>query len=97
MKLVIKGAYYYEKELNMIIVPHYTGEYRIVDCDIYKILPEIMEMYDDEFIEESNDNNIEYNGETYFYAEYSPLAVDEHWELLSDLSELYHIEENYNW
>ncbi len=76
----------------MIIVPHYTGEYFIVDCDRYKILPEIMEMYDDRFIKENKDNNVEYDGETYFYAEYSPMTVDEHWDkntLLSYLNLFY--------
>lgn len=95
MKLVIKGAYYYDKDSDIILVPHFTGEFRIVDCDIFMTMEDLKDSYDESYINDVKDNPIEYDGKNYYNAEYSPQSVDE-WELLSDLSELAHLEENFD-
>jgi hypothetical protein len=94
--LVISGAYYYDKEMNAILIPHFTGEYAMVDCDIYLTKKDILEQYEKHFWIDNKKNFVEYEGVKYYYAEYSPVSVDEDWILLSDLSELRHEEENFN-
>ena len=93
MRLVIKGAYYFDGDT--ILVPHYTGEFFIVDCDQYITKEELKDQYSESYIENVKDNYIEYDGIKYYYAEYSPFGV-ENWELLSDLSELSHNEMDYD-
>ena len=90
-RLVIKGAFYYDKEDDCLLVPHYTGEFSMVDCDRYKLLEDLKESYDDSYIESVKHSFIIYEDKKYYYAEYSPMTVDKNWELLSDLSELHHI------
>jgi hypothetical protein len=46
-------------------------------------------------VREQKDNFVRYNDKKYFYAEYSPNNVGD-WELLSDLSELGHIEKDFD-
>jgi hypothetical protein len=89
-KLVIKGAYY--KNGNEILVPHFTGEYVMVDCDRYMKKNDLLDIYNKSYFEENKENYVVVEGEKYYYAEYSPYTVDDEWELLSDLSELHHIE-----
>ena len=96
--LVIKGAYYYDKSADTVLIPHYTGEFYMVDCDRYMIVSELTDVYDEKWIEDNKENNVEYKGTTYYYAEYSPWNITEKdWELLSDLSELNHVECDYGW
>jgi len=95
MKLVIKGAIYYDREAKTILIPHFTGEYVIVDCTQYILLDNLKDKYDESFILDNQSDPIEFEDETYYYAEYSPWNIDD-WELLSDLSELHHIEEEFN-
>ena len=95
-KLVIKGAYYYDKESDMIISSHYTGEFEIVDCNTYEKLEELEGKYNDNYIESVKNSYIKYDGRKYYSTEFSPIAVDD-WELLSDLSELGYWEGNYDW
>ena len=97
MKLVIKGAYYYNRETDEIIVPHYTGEYNIVDCDEYIQMNELKGIYDKSYIDGVRNRPIIFEEKQYYSAEYSPKYVDDYWELLSDLSELSFIEENFDW
>lgn len=94
-KLVIAGAFYYDEEDDIILIPHYTGEYSIVDCDRYVTMSNLKERYDKSYIKNVKDNPIELRGKKYYDAEYSPQTVED-WELLSDLSKLRHQEENYN-
>ena len=91
-KLVIKGAYYFNQDC--IIMPHYTGEFFIVDCDEYITEEEIKERYDNNFIEEHKNNYIEYQDIKYYYAEYNTFNTAD-FELLSDLSKLEYLEEEY--
>lgn len=95
MKLVIKGAYYYDRNSNVILIPHFTGEYCIVDCDRYIIMSELQGIYDESYINQVKDNPIMFEGIEYYYAEYSPQHIED-WELLSDLSDLQHLEENFD-
>jgi hypothetical protein len=94
MKLVIKGAVY--KSGDMLVVPHYTGEFWMVDCDEFKTEDTIREDYGDheKFIEDGF--SIEHEGVTYYSCEYGPHEVDEDFELLSDLSDLSFEEQSFN-
>ena len=95
MNLVIKGAFYYDKEADTILTPHFTGEFWIVDCYEYVRMDELKEIYNDSYIEDVLEDPIDYNGKKYYSAESSPFNIG-NWELLSDLSDLMHIEENYD-
>jgi len=95
MRLVIKGAVYFDREGQTVLIPHFTGEFSIVDCTEYITKEELQSKYGSAFIEENADNTIEVEGSTYYFAESSPCAVGD-WDLLSDLSELEHTEEEYN-
>jgi hypothetical protein len=95
ISLVIRGAYYYNKDGDNILVPHYTGEYVTVDCDEFARKDEIKSRYDNQYIKNNKDNYIEYDDNKYYYAEYSPFNVGD-WELLSDVSQLEHFEEDFD-
>ena len=84
--LVIAGAQYLVGD--SILIPHYTGDFSIVDCDEYTILSELKGRYNKTYIKNVKDNYIENEGIKYYYAEYSPFGTDPNWELLSDLSNL---------
>lgn len=96
MQLVIAGAYYYDREDDKILIPHYTGDFRIVDCNEFIRMEELKARYEEEYIKGVKDYPIELNGEKYYDAEWGPFSVG-NWELLSDLSELQHTEENFDW
>ena len=96
MKFVVAGAYYYDRADETIISPHYTGEFFMVDCDEYVRMEELKGRYDESYINQVKDNPIEFEGEKYYDAEYNPFNVGD-WELISDLSELRHLEENFDW
>ena len=89
--LVIKGALYKADE-DTLVKPHFTGEFGIVDCTRYFTKEELESRYPEWFIKQNKDDYIIEDGIKYYYAEYSPMTVDDDWELLSDLSELNHIE-----
>lgn len=85
--LVIAGAEYFNENLNAILVPHFTGEFNLVDCSRYLPKKEIMEIYDKEFFKENKDNYIEFEGEKFYYAEYCVFST-EGLKLVSDISNL---------
>ncbi len=95
MNLVIAGAYYYDEESDTILIPHYTGEFGIVDCDEYAAMEDLQGRYDQSYIDKVKDDPIEYDGTNYYNSEYNPFSVGD-WQLLSDLSELAHLEENFD-
>jgi len=95
MKTVIKGAYYYDRDSDTILMPHYTGEFSIVDCNSFEKLEELENTYNEDYIKEAKESPIEYEGKNYYSTEYSPYHVGD-WELLSDISELSFIEENFD-
>lgn len=95
MKLTIKGAYYYNREEETVLMPHFTGEFSIVDCTQFEKMNYLKDNYAENWIQENKDYFIEFEGEKYYYAEFAPHSVGD-WELLSDLSDLEHIEENYD-
>lgn len=86
MRTVIRGAVY--KRENDLVIPHFTGEFWMVDCDNYITMEELKQVYNEDYIKGVEDNYIEYEGVKYYYAEYSPEQVEDDWELLSDISEL---------
>ena len=57
MKLVINGAYYYDKDDDLIVQPCLTGEFGIVDCTVFKRSEES----DEEKIEEDKEEEEETN------------------------------------
>ena len=93
-KLVIKGAYY--KSGDTILMPHYTGEYGMVDCARYYTEEEMKITYNEQFIQDNKNDYVDVDNVRYYYAEYSPFNVDDDWELLSDLSDLRHTEDSFN-
>ena len=98
MRLMIKGAFYYDRDAKTVLVPHYTGEYNAVDCDKYVLLDELKVNYPESYIEDVIENNdcIVFENKEYYYAQYSPWCNLNELELLSDVSELQHIENNYD-
>lgn len=96
LRLFIKGAIYLSADGTELLTPRFTGEYAVVDCTRYLTKDEILSNYEEDFFNENKDNYIEYEGNKYYYAEYSPYHTQNIGELLSDLSELQHVEEEYN-
>jgi len=94
--LVIAGAYYYDRKNNMILIPHYTGEFQMVDCSRWMTIENLKESYQEDYIESVKNLFVEYEGVKYYEAEYYPYSTSNEWELLSDLSNLIHIEESYD-
>ena len=94
-KLVIAGAYYYDRKADIILKPHYSGEFSIVDCDSFEQMSELEDKYDKSYIENVKDNKIEFEGRDYFSTEYSPFCIDDDWELISDLSSLIFNDEDF--
>ena len=92
--LVIKGAYY--KYYDEVLIPHFTGDFHTVDCTRYITRDELEDTYGEDFIKENEEDTIEVDGETFYYAEYSPYHIAVDWELLSDLSDLQHNEQDFN-
>ena len=93
-QLVIKGAYY--QAGDEILVPHFTGEYFIVDCNRFMQKREWKETFSKQFRDENKGNFVEVDGTKYYYAEYSPMNINDDWVLLSDLSDIEHIEEKFD-
>ena len=96
MRLVIKGAYYYDRESDTILIPRHTGDCTMVDCLRFLKMDELKKHYPESYIEGVKESPLEFEGDYYFKATDSPVYVDD-WKLLSDVSGLFHSEENYNW
>ena len=91
-KLVIKGAIYTDGD--MLLRPHYSGEFWMVDCTEYKTKKQMKGNYDKETIKQFIQNGyLEYEGEKYYQCEYSPYTVDDDFILLSDLDNLEYYDE----
>lgn len=86
-KLVIKGAIYQLDD--MLVRPHYTGEFMLVDCTEYKTKKDIKAEYDKNTAKEFLEDGfyIVVDGVKYYETEYSAYGT-ERIELLSDLSSL---------
>ena len=82
--LVIAGAFYFNEEENKVLVPSYTGEYEIVDCEEYLTEEKIIEDYDKPIADRLLANNpVTVRGEQYYSINYQrPHYVTESWELL---------------
>lgn len=92
MSLVIAGAFYLCGDT--VLVPHYTGDWSIVDCHTYETEKDVRDQYGPElardFIEYGQ--SVTVRGEQYYLTEWGPFHVTDEWGLLSDLSELKFIE-----
>jgi hypothetical protein len=86
-RLVIKGAIYTDGD--MLLRPHYTGVFCMVDCTEYKTKKQMKEVYNKETVKQFLQNTcLEYDGEKYYECDYSPYHVDDDFVLLSDLDNL---------
>jgi hypothetical protein len=86
MKIIIKGAIYSDGE--MLLRPHYSGYFSVVDCTEYKKKEQIKEEYSKATAKEMLSNLcLTFRDEEYFECEYSPFNTDD-MELLSDLGEI---------
>lgn len=87
LPLIIKGAFYFDGET--ILVPHFTGEFSIVDCTEWQTEEYIRNAYSERNAQEFVENGCRYthDGIDYFECESSPYNT-EGLELLSDLSDL---------
>lgn len=95
-KLIIKGALYLSEDKSMVLGPHYSGEMLIVDCTEFKKREEILENYSEEIALSFLENSpVTVQGVEYFECEYRP-HYTEGMELLSDLSSLEFVEDNYD-
>ena len=90
MKLVIKGAYYFNREADMIVVPLFTGEFDIVNCATHIRLEELEELYDKKHVDSVIEFPMEFKSNNYYKAECSRVIAVDSLELLSNLSELYY-------
>ena len=91
MNLIFKWLIYTKGD--NLLRPHFSWNFHIVDCTEYKKEEEIRELYSEEitntFLEWLS---LEYEGETYYECEYSPIHTE--WmELLSDISDIEYYDE----
>lgn len=92
--LVIKGAYYFTGD--MIVCPLMTGQFYIVDCHTFETKSDLLDKYDQKYFKEVKAEAIEKDGVKYYPTEWGPVTVSEDWELLSDLSDLSHEENDFD-
>ncbi len=88
MKTIIKGAIY--KNGDELLRPHYSGDFRTVDCTEYKTKEQIKSEYSKEWAKEHTDEDAFYltcDGVKYYECEFSPFDT-ENFELLSDISKI---------
>lgn len=79
----------------MLLQPHYSGFFMMVDCTEFKTKKEIKSEYDKEIAKEFLSNEpLMYEGVKYYECEYSPHHTDG-MELLSNISELEIINDEY--
>lgn len=88
MKTIIKGAIYFDEDI--ILRPHYSGEFYTVDCDEYKTKEQIKSEYSKEDAKKFTGKDsfyITYEGVKYYECEYGPYDTEK-FQLLSDIGEL---------
>ena len=87
LPLVIAGARYFNGD--SILIPHFTGEFYMVDCDEYAPLKTLKAIYSKDYVTQvvEDERYLEHDGVKYYCAESGPFIIND-WELLSDLSSL---------
>jgi len=86
MNTIIKGALYFDEDI--ILRPHYSGDFNTVDCDQYKTEEQIRSEYSEEHVKEFlSEYCITHEGIKYYPAEWGPYHTEK-FELLSDLDSL---------
>ena len=67
MEFVVSGAFYYDKEEDVIVTPRMTGCFYIVDCSVYERMKK----------SESKGNNdfVKYQGQKYFDTGIRPVSI----------------------
>ena len=93
VNLIIKGAIYQMDDV--LLRPHYTGNFNVVDCTEYKTKKQIKEEYSKEIAKSfiKDGYYLTCDGVKYYQAEYSAYGTDR-MELLSDLSSLEFFDED---
>jgi hypothetical protein len=92
MKTIIKGAIYTDGDV--LLRPHFSGSFWMVDCTEYKTKAQIKESYDKKTAKEFINNGyfLTYEGKKYYECEYSPYHTED-FELLSDISNIEYYDE----
>lgn len=87
-KQIIKGLIYSTENKSVLLRPHFSGNFFIVDCTQYKQKKEIKENYSEQLYKQFLKGiYLTYNGKKYYECEYSPYNTDG-FKLLSDIGEL---------
>ena len=91
MNLIIAGARYFDGK--SILVPHFTGNFRVVTCNEYIPFALLKERYGYDDIEQVFDlkHYLEHEGIKYYYTQPRLFHITK-WELISDLSSLRFVE-----
>jgi hypothetical protein len=90
MKTIIRGAIYSTEDGSMLLRPHFSGHFSVVDCTEYKQMQQIKDEYSPESVERFTGENaviLTCGDEVYYECEYSPICTDG-MELLSDISKI---------
>lgn len=84
---IIKGCLYFSGD--MILRPHYSGQFSMVDCEEYLTKEELKDRYDKEHVKEFMEEwiCITYRGTKYYQAEWWLHHTDD-FELLSDIGDV---------
>jgi hypothetical protein len=93
--LIIKGGIYFNG--TMLLKPHYSGYFMMVDCTEYKTKKQIKQDYNKERAKEllSKDNYYLTNeGVKYYECEYGPRLTND-FDLLNDVCNLSFTDEQY--
>lgn len=87
LRRINKGERYFNGE--EILIPHYTGDFSVVDCDRFVTEEGLEEIgYSERFIAEAKEEPyIEHEGVKYYPAEYEAYNIEESWELLREAPE----------
>ena len=92
--LIIKGGIYTNGD--MLLKPHFSGYFFMVDCTEYKTKKDIKSEYDKETAKDFlSEEPFTYEGVKYWECEYSPHGTEK-MELLSDVSKLEIINDEYD-
>lgn len=84
--IIIKGAIYENGE--MLLRPHFSGDFHTVDCTEYKTKPEIKKEYSAKHVKEfTSGMYLTWDGKKYYECEYSPHYTEDMY-CLSDLSQI---------
>ena len=85
MKTIIREVVYKLGLENVLLVPHKTGRFEMIDCDYYLPMDSMKLEFNNEYINKVKDDYIEYQGIKYYYAGFTPEYVENDWVELFEL------------